>query len=179
MSDNYSEITFTKDGIVIRTKTNFPLIGEEWVEKKLDYQKAFDGKKIKFVVTSISPKIENGVLKDLKFGITNFEEIASPIHISDNGSEEGIHRLSPIKMITNRNYVKPVVDGTKIRFDWKNETYETTVDSVKGVESSLYEVIKKNFKRPSGRPPSLNVYRDINAKYLINGAWRPLEDLKI
>ena len=171
------ELIFTRDSVVVRSKTKLPIIGEDWVEKRISYEKL---PKMELVVTSIEPQMDNGVLKSIKFELSSFKEM------HEEGEEESnepsvygtVVKLEPIRAVTNRSYVVNPPDGTKIRFDYRGVTYETTISRDAEVEY-LNRLIRKHLRDPRGKPPSVNVYEQINAKYLdVDGKWQPLRTLK-
>ncbi|MCX9010073.1 MAG: hypothetical protein OIN66_03020 [Candidatus Methanoperedens sp.] len=179
MDNLESELIFSKEGITIRTKTNFPFVGEDWAERKIAYEEAFNDKKMEILVTSIEPKIENGILKEIKLKLNNIREIApSILEDSQFGkSGENVRKVEPIKMITNRS-IKNLPEGTKIRFDWKGITYETQIDSKNGKKLSLNSLVRDVCQTSKGDSPSINIYQHIKARFLDEKGWHSLNDLR-
>lgn len=178
MNNVECEMIFSKDGILVRLKTNLPLVGESWVEKKTPYERAselFTDKGLMLHVKSIESKIEGGILK-LKLG--DVKEISTTLESRQLEKDDGAKIVDSIRMITNRN-IKSVPDGTKIRFDWRGVTYETKIDSSKGKKFSLNSLVQDVCRTSKGDKVSVNIYSHIKARYLDETGWHPLDDLRI
>jgi hypothetical protein len=181
MDESEYELVFLKEGIVVRKKVDLPLSGQTWVDEKISYDNASKFNKIEITVTHIEPKLENGILKEIKLKANCFNIINDqPLdQVKTKVNEEvNIIKLQSIKSITNRSYIGKLKDGVKVRFEWLGISYETSIDSNNGIEPSLNSLIQSRLKTPNGSIPSVNIYRDINARYFDGSNWHRLEELR-
>lgn len=68
------ELLFTKEGMKVRMRVSMPFTGEDWHEKLISYEEIARSNRIKLTVGKIEPVIERGVLKGLKFQVTDYSE---------------------------------------------------------------------------------------------------------
>lgn len=176
MTYTESELIFSKEGIVVRSKTDLPLVGEDWTEKKIPYEQAFPNKKMELLVTSIEPIIENDILKGIKLKFRNTKEVPSNGTTLDKNDAD-VKVVDPIQRITNRS-IKSLPDGTKIRFDWKGVTYETKIDSRNGKKPSLNSLAREVCRTYRGDRASINIYQHINARFYDERGWHPINELR-
>ncbi|HUV01876.1 MAG TPA: hypothetical protein VMW67_00215 [Desulfobacteria bacterium] len=66
------ELLFTKEGMKVRKRVSMPFTGEDWHEKLVSYEEIARRDGIKLTVGKIEPEIERGVLKGLKFHVTDY-----------------------------------------------------------------------------------------------------------
>lgn len=174
------EIICTEQEIVQRIKTNLPLGGESWVQNKTPYENAFaNGSKILHVI-SIEPIKEINILKGIKIILgeplnkTSFSPTLEKEHVDDF---ENVKIVNSIRRVSSQ-LAKNLPDGTKIRFDWKRETYETQIDTENGKEYTFNALVRKNCLTRDNKPASINVYQAINARYLDENGWQPLNEFR-
>jgi hypothetical protein len=183
MNSIESELIFSKEGMLIRSKMNIPLVGEDWVEKKIPYEQAITNKLTEISITSIEPKIENGILKEIKLKLVDTKETKSVMQESFSTTvfvkaDENIKIAKSIRRITRDAIKKVPPDGTKIRFDKNGITYETKIDIRTGEEDTLNTLVSDLFQTSDGRKASLNVWRDISARFYDGQMWHNLNELR-
>jgi hypothetical protein len=66
------ELLFTKEGMKVRKRVSMPFTGEGWHEELVSYEEIARRDGIKLTVGKIEPEIEKGVLKGLKFQVTDY-----------------------------------------------------------------------------------------------------------
>jgi len=180
MKEEY-EIVFKKEGVSVRKKDRLPFVDETWTEKMISYEEMQKNSgDMVLTVTSVKPEVEDNILKSIKLKVSEFNYIPTepdiPIELppySDSSIE-----LPPIKMVSPRNYVKQLRDGTHIKFKINGIEYLTKVDIYKGEYKTLNRLIQNKLGKDLGRRISVNIYNHIYAKYYENGKWIPLEKLK-
>jgi len=95
-------------------------------------------------------------------------------HLENNVNLQIVDSIQRVSSQLSKN----LPNGTKIRFDWKKVTYETKLDNINGKESTLNALAQKVCRTSKGEPASINIYRHINARYLNETGWHPLEDFR-
>lgn len=183
MNSIESELIFSNEGMLVRSKMNIPLVGEDWVEKKIPYEQAITNKLMEISITSIEPKIENGILKEIKLKLIDTKETKSVIQESVSTAvfvkaDENIKIAKSIRRITRDAIKKVPPDGTRIRFDKNGITYETKVDIRTGEEDTLNTLVSDLFQTADGKKASLNVWRHISARFYDGQMWHNLNELR-
>lgn len=183
MTSIESELIFSKEGMLIRSKMNIPLVGEDWVEKKFPYEQPINNKLTEISITSIEPKIENGILKEIKLKLVDTKETKSVMQEPFSTAafvkvDENIKVVKSIRRITRDSIKKVPSDGTKIRFDKNGIIYETKIDIRTGEEDTLNTLVSDLFQTSNGRKASLNVWRDISARFYDGQMWHNLNELR-
>lgn len=183
MNSIESELIFSKEGMLVRSKMNIPLVGEDWVEKKIPYEQPFTNKVMELAITSIEPKIENGILKELKLKLVDIKETTSIMGgsfstVVDVKPDENVKIVKSIRRITRDAIKKVPPDGTRVRFDRNGITYETKTDIRGGEEDTFNTLISDLFRAPDGKKASLNVWRDMSARFFDGRIWHNLNELR-
>jgi len=89
------ELLFTKEGMKVRKRVSMPFTGDGWHEELVSYEEIARRDGIKLTVGKIEPDIERGVLKGLKFQVTDYQE-------SKKKDNTGVPRRSNVKGIEIR-----------------------------------------------------------------------------
>lgn len=189
-----SELIFSKEGILVRFKrksmvatsvaefVDIPQVSEVWDEVMKPYE-AFSRKPMELIVTSIEPKIENGILKEIKLKLVDIKETTSIMDESfstvvDVKTDENVKIVKSIRRITRDAIKKVPPDGTRVRFDRNGITYETKTDIRSGEEDTLNTLVSDLFRTTDGKKASLNVWRDISARFFDGRMWHNLNELR-
>ncbi len=183
MNSIESELIFSNEGMLVRSKMNVPLVGEDWVEKKIPYEQAIANKLMEISITSIEPKIENGILKEIKLKFVDTKETKSVKQESYFSSafvniDANIQIVKSIRRITRDAIKKIPPDGTRIRFEKNGITYETKIDVRTGEEDTLNRLVSDLFQTAGGKPASINVWGSLGARFYDGQMWRNLNELR-
>ena len=132
---NEYEIVFKKEGVSVRKKDRLPFVNETWTEKMISYEEMQKNSgDMVLTVTSVKPVVKDNVLKSIILKVSEFNYVPtepdSPIELppySDNSIE-----LPSIRMVSNRNNIKSLGDGTQIKFNIDGREYLTKIDISRG-----------------------------------------------
>ncbi len=182
MNSIESELIFSSVGMLVRSKMNVPLVGEDWVEKKIPYDQPIANKLMEISITSIEPKIENGILKEIKLKFVDtkgtksvVEGVSSnPMYVNTDGN---IQIVKSIRRVTRDALKKIPPDGTRIQFEKKGVIYETKLDVRTGEKDTLNMLVSDLFKSADGKPAAINVWA-MNARFYDGQMWRYLSELR-